>query len=77
MFFSLFTRNPWWVHLIRGLIFIIAGLIIYIFPKILVAMISALLFIIGSFIIAKAFLLKKISSGEAPLKEEYIDYDIL
>ena len=50
IYFNYFTQS-WRSYLIQGLLFILGGLIILFFPKILVAMIAMVFFIIGIFII--------------------------
>jgi len=74
MFFSLLTQHPWWIHALRGVLFILTGIVIFAYPKILVAMISALLFIIGSFIIAHALYMRKLKKSGVNAQRDHFTF---
>lgn len=63
LFFNFFNdrdfRRNWIFYLIYGVLFIISGLIILFFPQILIALIATIFFMIGIFIIAIAFHMRR------------------
>ena len=68
MWFSLYTNKSWWAFIVRGMLIILTGMVIFIFPQILVAMISGLLFMIGSFIIGHGLYVRKLKKESEPVK---------
>ncbi|RKY89856.1 hypothetical protein DRQ09_00610 [candidate division KSB1 bacterium] len=68
MWFYLFNDSPWWVYLIKGLFFVVAGLLIFVFPRILVAMVSAFLFFIGGLIITGALYVRKLKKESVRIR---------